>query len=62
MVSLNQLKKIATKIASLEERCQEGCSVRDNLEEVRTLTDGLNMEQLLTLDRLIQKKLEKKKF
>lgn len=52
-----KIEQLALKIISLEKECQQNKNVEKNLIEMEKLTMTLSLEDMLTIDEYITKKL-----
>ena len=53
----SELKKIANQIAQLEQECQKGNNVSENLAKMASLVNDLDEEDVYKIDELIRAKI-----
>ena len=56
-LSNKQLRKIANQIAQLEQECQKGNNVSENLAKMASLINDLDEEHVYKIDELIRAKI-----
>lgn len=56
-LSNKQLRKIANQIAQLEQKCQKGNNVSENLAKMASLVNDLDEEDVYKIDELIRAKI-----
>lgn len=56
-LSNKQLRKIANQIAQLEQECQKGNNVSENLAKMTSLVNDLDEEDVYKIDELIRAKI-----
>lgn len=56
-LSNKQLRKIANQIAQLEQECQKGNNVSENLAKMVSLVNDLDEEDIYKIDELIRAKI-----
>lgn len=56
-LSNKQLRKIANQIAKLEQECQKGNNVSENLDKMASLVNDLDEEDVYKIDELIRAKI-----
>lgn len=56
-LSNKQLRKIANQIAQLEQECQKGNNVSENLAKMTSLINDLDEEDVYKIDELIRAKI-----
>ena len=52
---MKNLKEIAEQIALLEQECQQGINISENLEKMEELMKDLPFEEILELNEILEK-------
>ena len=52
----NDLEKIATRMVELENECQSGINISENLKEMTGLMESVSFEDLFQLGEIIERK------
>lgn len=52
----NDLEKMATRIIELENECQSGINISENMKEARRLMESLSFEYLFHLGEIMERK------
>ena len=53
---MKKLNKIAEQVMQLEQECQQGINILENLEKMEDLMKDLSLEELLQMDEILNKK------
>lgn len=53
---MKKLKEIAEQIISLEQECQQGINISENLQKMENLMKDLPFEEMLELNEILEKK------
>lgn len=53
---MKKIKNIANQIIELEQECQQGINVSENLKKMDKLMKNLSFEELLELNEIVEKK------
>ncbi len=53
---MKKLNKIAEQVMQLEQECQQGINISENLEKMEELMQDLSLEELLQMDEILNKK------
>ena len=52
----NDLEKIATRMIELENECQSGINISENMKKMTKLMESLSFEDLFQLEEIIKRK------